>query len=202
MIDADILRVLVEKLVLEKETDILILILQLLCILLEGDMATPYILNTPVLSRLNKHLTSSEWRIRQLAAETLGSISFNDDGKRQTIEANSIPPLSEMLTDAISDVRTSAVRALASLAQLKEGKIQIYDLDKLNLIIELLYDLEEQTRLNNVQLIAAVAEYPPAREKFKQCLPKLEEMAKKYAKTQPLVAKHANIAIQVITWQP
>jgi hypothetical protein len=35
------LRVLVEKLVVEKETDILILILQLLNILLEGDMATP-----------------------------------------------------------------------------------------------------------------------------------------------------------------
>ena len=51
-----------------------------------------------------------------------------------------------------------------------------------------------------MQLIAAVAEYPPAREKFKQCLPKLEEMAKKYAKTQPLVSKHANIATQVITW--
>jgi hypothetical protein len=64
VIDADILRVLVEKLVIEKETDILILILQLLCILLEGDMATPYILNTPVLTRLNKHLASPEWRIR------------------------------------------------------------------------------------------------------------------------------------------
>ena len=86
-------------------------------------MATPYILNTPVLSRLNKHLASHEWRIRQLAAETLGSISFTDDGKRQTIDAGSILPLSEMLADPISDVRTSSVRALASLAQLKEGKI-------------------------------------------------------------------------------
>jgi hypothetical protein len=70
------------------------------------------------------------------------------------------------------------------------------------LIIELLYDLDEQTRLNNVQLVAAVAEYPPAREKFKQCLPKLREMAIKYQKTQPLVAKHAEIAIKVITWMP
>lgn len=82
VIDADILRVLVEKLVLEKDSDILVLILQLLCILLEGDMATPYILNTPVLARLNGHLKSPEWRIRNLAAETLGSISFNDDGRR------------------------------------------------------------------------------------------------------------------------
>lgn len=86
-------------------------------------MATPYVLNTPVLARLNKHLGAKEWQVRQLAAENLCSISFNDDGKTQTIEAGSILPLTEMLTDSISDVRTSAVCALASLAQLKEGKI-------------------------------------------------------------------------------
>jgi len=64
-------------------------------------------------------------------------------GKRATIEAESIPPLCNMLSDEIYEVRSSAVRALGSLAQLKEGKIQIYDLDKLNQIIELLYDLDE-----------------------------------------------------------
>ena len=116
-----------------------------------------------------------------MSAENLGSISYNVMGKRSTIEAESIPPLCEMLTDDIYEVRASAVRALASLAQLKEGKIQIYDLDKLNFIIELLYDLDEQTRLNTVQLIAACAEYPPAREKFKQCLTKLKEMSTKMA---------------------
>ena len=53
-----------------------------------------------------------------------------------------------------------------------------------------------------MQLIAAVAEYPPAREKFKQCLGKLKEMHTKYKDTQPLVSKHAGIAVNVITWQP
>lgn len=116
IIDADILRVLVDKLVQEKEPEILILILELMEQLLHGDMATPFVLNTPVLERLNSHLVSREWRIRQLAAQNLGSISFNVEGKRQTIEEKSIPPLCEMLSDTISDVRTSAVRALASLA--------------------------------------------------------------------------------------
>ena len=86
IIDADILRVLVDKLVEEKEPEILILILELMELLLHGDMATPFVLNTPVLDRLNTHLASTEWRIRQLAAQNLGSISFNVDGKRQTIE--------------------------------------------------------------------------------------------------------------------
>ena len=143
IIDADILRVLVDKLVAETEENILILILRLMNILLEGDMATPLILNTDVLSRLNTHLTANNWEIRKLSAENLGSISYNVHGKEATIEAESIPPLCEMLSDDIYEVKASAVRALASLAQLKEGKIQIYDLDKLNHIIELLYDMYE-----------------------------------------------------------
>lgn len=62
--------------------------------------------------------------------------------------------------------------------------------------------MDEQTRLNTVQLIAACAEYPPSREKFKQCLEKLKEMAEKMALSQPLVAEHAKIAVEVIEWMP
>lgn len=49
VIETDILRILVEKLVAEKEESILILILRLMNILLEGDMATSLFLATPVL---------------------------------------------------------------------------------------------------------------------------------------------------------
>lgn len=132
IIDTDILRILVDKLVAEKEDVILVLILKLMNILLEGDLATSLLLNTPVLGRLNSHLKAANWEIRKMSAENLGSISYNVLGKSSTIEAQSIPPLCDMLTDEIYEVRASAVRALASLAQLKEGKIQIYDLDKLN----------------------------------------------------------------------
>jgi hypothetical protein len=54
----------------------------------------------------------------------------------------------------------------------------------------LLYDVEDQTRLNTIQLISMVAEYPPAREKFKQALEKLQQMTK-LDKSQELIAKHA-----------
>lgn len=116
IIDTDILRILVDKLVEEKEDDILILIMRLINILLEGEMATDLILSTPVLVRLNGHLKSQNWKIRQLAAENLGSISYNVMGKSSTIEAKSIPPLCEMLSDEVFECRASALRALASLA--------------------------------------------------------------------------------------
>lgn len=48
--------------------------------------------------------------------------------------------------------------------------MQIYDLEMLDRVIELLSDESDQTRLNIVQMISAVGEYPPAREKFKECL--------------------------------
>lgn len=51
-----------------------------------------------------------------MAAMNLGSISYNSIGREQTIIANSIPPLCEMLSDEISEVRTASTRALASLA--------------------------------------------------------------------------------------
>lgn len=117
-----------------------------------------------------------------------------------TIKAESIPPLCEMLHDEVSECRTAATRALTSLAQLKEGKVQIFDLEKLPRIIELLDDPEEQTRLNVVQMISSVGEYPVAREKFKECLAKLDELSKD--KRFELVSKFAKVAIEVIIWVP
>ena len=138
-----ILPVLVDKLVDEKNEDILILILTLLKILNEGEQAPHIIQNTEVFGRLNDHLKSFHFKIRELAAMNLGSISYNSLGKETTIENGSIPPLCEMLTDGVTDVRTASTRALASLSQYKEGKVQIYDLDKLNEIIQLLNDKSE-----------------------------------------------------------
>jgi hypothetical protein len=51
-------------------------------------------------------------------------------------------------------------------------------------------------------MIAAVGEYPPAREKFKECLEKLKEMVKEEKESFPLVSRFAQTAIDVITWIP
>lgn len=116
VIDFEIIPVLVDKLILEKEEEILVLILKLMKILGEGERAPTILLSNPVLARLNTHLVSKNANIRELAALNLGSISYNVKGKEKTIEAKSIAPLTKMLFDDISDVRTAATRALASLA--------------------------------------------------------------------------------------
>ena len=80
--------------------------------------------------------------------------------------------------------------------------MEIYDLEMLDRVIELLYDSEEQTRLNVVQMIAAIGEYPPAKEKFKECLEKLRDMVAKEKFKAPFVSRFSQTAIDVITWIP
>lgn len=145
-------------------------------------------------------MKSSNDEIRELAALNIGSISYNERGKEATIKAESIPILCGMLDDKVSACREAATRALVSLAQLKAGKVEIFELGRLPRIIELLGDESEQTRLNTVQLIASVAEYPPAREKFKECLDTLTALNKD--ERFPLVSRFAKTAIDVIQWLP
>ena len=202
VIRQNIVAVLVKQLVEEKEETILVLILELLKILNEGEEAPVVIQSTEALAHLNKHLLSRNSRIREMAAVNLGSISYQAIGKSNCISAGSVQPLCDMLTDQVSEVRTAATRALCSMAQMKEGKVEIYDLDKLNEIIMLLEDTTEQTRLNTVQLICAVAEYPPAQAKFRECQPTLEELVTKEEKAAPLVSRFAQRAIDIITWKP
>lgn len=59
----------------------------------------------------------------------------------------------------------------------------------LDRIIELLYDESDQTRLNTLQIISSVGEYPPGREKFKECLDKLKDMVVKEKYHYPLVSR-------------
>ena len=198
--DINIINILVDRLVLEVEEDIQILVQTLLKILLEGGRAQSIILTTMAHQWLNDHMTSSNAKIRELSALILGSISYNEWGKEVTIQADSIPIICGMLNDATSACRVAATWALTSLSQLKSGKVQIFELEKCDRIIQLLEDDEEQTRLNVVQMIANVAEYPPAREKFQECLPKLRELAE--LKEYPLVARFAQTAVSVIVWTP
>lgn len=101
---------------MEKDEDILILILELMEILSEGETAPTILLGTQVLGRLNKHLQSNNAKIRYLSAVNIGCLSYNVKGKEKTIEAQSIPLLCNMLNDEHEEIRTAATRALASLA--------------------------------------------------------------------------------------
>ena len=81
IINFHIVPVLVDKLIQEDNQSILILILTLLKILNEGEFAPTVIQTLDAIPRLNKHLKSSDFQIRELAALNLGSISYNNIAK-------------------------------------------------------------------------------------------------------------------------
>lgn len=116
VIRQNIVAVCVDQLIREKDESILILILQLLQVLNEGEEAPVVIQATEALKHLNNHLGSDNPAIRERSAMNLGSISYQAIGKDNCIKAGSIKPLSEMLTDPVSKVRTAASRALCSMA--------------------------------------------------------------------------------------
>ena len=87
VIQFNIISVLIEQLVNEQDQNILILILELLKILNEGEAANVVVQGTDALKHLNSHLTSTHQKIRELAALNLGSISYQAIGRENTINA-------------------------------------------------------------------------------------------------------------------
>ena len=142
---------LVDKLVDEKDDEILIFVLNLIQQVLNADGATENILNCgEVIERLTALISHSNDTIRELSVTNLSQISFLDIGKIQQIEKKCVLELCKRLDDPKSNVREAATIALASLAQRNLAKEQILQYSYFQRIMELLHDPSEQTRLNIV----------------------------------------------------
>lgn len=81
IIQSNIVSVLITKLVEEKSDQILILILELIQLLLHGENSALVVQGSDILNHLNGHLVSEHYKIREMAAMNLGSISYNTIGK-------------------------------------------------------------------------------------------------------------------------
>jgi hypothetical protein len=81
IINFNIVAVLINKLVEEKSDEILILILELIQLLLHGENSSLVVQGSDILKHLNSHLKSEHYKIREMAAMNLGSISYNTIGK-------------------------------------------------------------------------------------------------------------------------
>eukprot|EP00349_Pseudokeronopsis_sp_Brazil_P001309 CAMPEP_0202958122 /NCGR_PEP_ID=MMETSP1396-20130829/2467_1 /ASSEMBLY_ACC=CAM_ASM_000872 /TAXON_ID= /ORGANISM="Pseudokeronopsis sp., Strain Brazil" /LENGTH=316 /DNA_ID=CAMNT_0049675989 /DNA_START=114 /DNA_END=1064 /DNA_ORIENTATION=+ len=200
--NSDIIPDLVDKLVLEKDEEILVLILTLMRVLSDGEAAPLILLNTPVLVRLNKHLSSKNKLIRDLSALEPGINIFQHE--REGADNRFwfyFSPMPDALRLGIRSAHichsSSGFPCLVEAGE--DPDLRPGDVDR---IISLLYDASDQTRLNIVQMIAAIGEYPPAREKFKEALEKLNKMVTEEKEEFPLVSRFAATAIQVITWLP
>ena len=83
-----------------------------------------------------------------------------------------------------------------------EGKIRVYDAGGVDVITPLLYDDSAIVVVNTLKIISNLAVYPKSRTLFLEdstCTVKIRKLTKS---EDPLVAKHAGIALSAVNWNP
>lgn len=141
--------------------------------------------------------------LRARAARNVMDLSFPPAGKESALASGAVPALVKLCTDPESDVRTWAVGGLMSIAITTPGKFAIIDAGGLNALPSLLDD-QENTILYSIKMITSLAVAPVARANLQSILPKLQSLLKfKGSRLDAgAVARHAQKAIDAVTWTP
>jgi len=101
LIGMDMLKILVDKLVEEKDEDILCQIHELIKRLLYETDGTEMALKTPAIARICDFLSSDNVQLRNYAITNLYCISFNESGKPQELSEGCVLKLAELLRDSV-----------------------------------------------------------------------------------------------------
>jgi len=144
-------------------------------------------------------LTHSLYTIRAKAARDIMDLSVPLDGKNKAVEVGTVPSLIDLFTDNSTDVRANAAGALAFIAITTKGKYTAINAGAIPPLLPLVKDANSEVRCNALKLIACLSEAPEGRQML---LEHVDEIKLLEADPVPAVAKHATIAVKVITWKP
>lgn len=148
--------------------------------------------------------STHEPKIISETSRTLGYMCFDGRAKEEALQKQAVKKLITILCKKnLSDfVKPSITIALMAITTTSEGKIQVYQSNGVEIIINQLYDNSKIVVLNTLKIISNIAVYPPNREILlsdSTCVVKLRKMAKS---DDPLVAKHAAVALAGVNWIP
>ena len=133
LIEIDMVAILVDKLVEEKDDTILQQVHELLRQLLLVEGGTPKLVEIEEIGieRLCGFLESKNWELREATIKNLASFSFDYKGKQLMLEHRCTFRLLPYLKDKYLAVRTATAIALASLVQFNQGKheVTLHDID-------------------------------------------------------------------------
>lgn len=150
----------------------------------------------------NDLLRSESEAVRREAAAALGSMCFAGSAKLAAIGAGAVARLVPLLSDGDWRVRADAAGALMAICTEDEGKRAVVPAGGIAPTIALLADDRKAVRLNGLKVVASVAVYPQARAGFlddPSCLERIDAMV---TGDDPLLAKHAAIAKDMVLWTP
>lgn len=160
-----------------------------------------------LLSKSTQHeedYSSHEASIISDTSRTLGYMCFDGRAKAEALEKKAVKKLVELLQKKTlaESTKPSITIALMAITTASDGKIHVHGASGVDAIISLLYDNSKVVILNTLKIISNIAVYPPNREVLlndSTCVVKLRKMSKS---DDPLVARHAAVALAAVNWIP
>lgn len=141
--------------------------------------------------------------VQRGAASTLGFLCFNEMAKILAIQCDGVARLAELLVVGDCDVRAAVLGALMTITTVDAGKRAIIATGAIQqTVLALEEDETNIARLNALKLIASIVAHPDIRSQLRQDQKCLLLIRKLEANSDPMLSKHATIALQAVLWVP
>ncbi|CAH8516365.1 unnamed protein product [Heterobilharzia americana] len=141
-----------------------------------------------------------ESEVRSRAAENISRLCVNSRGKQEALDNETIPALVTLLNDKSENVRASSAGALGFICTTNHGRYTTLNSGAIPLLLSLVDDKNSRVRLNVLKVITCLSETPEGRRILKDHLH--DKISPHENDINAAVAKHAKIAVSVITWKP
>ena len=173
-------------------------------------------LNSSVVTICIHHLRSPSAEVRCEAAKVLGFVCYDEDAKTEALDNKVVDLLMDLLIEDVSEspprprqpiaVLSAATMALMAVTSTDEGKRRVYTCfengEAVAHLAALLYLDNRSIRLNTMKVISNIAVFPPLRAKLLDEASVLLNLKRLKQYGDPLLEKHANIAIACVNWTP
>ncbi|KAF5402754.1 hypothetical protein PHET_03647 [Paragonimus heterotremus] len=144
-------------------------------------------------------LAHSSKEVRSRAAQNILRLCVNPIGKQEALDNETIPALVALLTDDCEKVKASVTGALSFICTTNHGRYTTLNAGAIPHLLHLVDHETSRVRVNALKVITCLSETPEGRRIL---LDHLDVIAPHQTDVNAAVAKHAKIAVSVITWKP
>ncbi|CAM9977107.1 unnamed protein product [Pylaiella littoralis] len=140
--------------------------------------------------------------VQRKASKTLAIACFDDMAKIIAIQNNGVSMLAELVAKAGTEVRSAAMGALMMITTVDAGKRAVLSTSAAEEAVKALGEHDDVLLLNALKLVASIAAHPDIRAELKEdtaCLPAIRRLQ---SNVDPIIAKHASIALEAVLWEP
>ena len=146
-------------------------------------------------------LTAEDPDIREAALQAIEILAFTEQGRNLVHEKEAVRTICNLLMDTNWRVCSASAGALKTLCIHDDVKRTIYSSAAMGYVRHLLESPKRSVVLNLMKLITGIATYPPARQSLNKA--EIIESLRSYMKdSDQVVARAAQLALQMVVWNP